>query len=121
MAEQQCPVMLAWSKDEQLMKRLVGGSVLLVTGDALTRQTVIENRALLDPLIQAVGILTALAVTSILIIHITLDRVRLIYACSGFRPSVDVVAEYLTRFYTGYRPISKPMPPSSVAACTAVI
>ena len=73
MAEQQCPVMLAWSKDEQLMKRLVGGSVLLVTGDALTRQTVIENRALLDPLIQAVGILTALAVTSILIIHITLD------------------------------------------------
>ena len=38
----------------------MGKSLLCVTEDALTRQTVVDNSALLDPLVKEVGVVAAI-------------------------------------------------------------
>ena len=55
-----CPVLMAWSSDEHLLARLVSSKgLVVVTEDTLTRQTVVDNRTLLDPLVKHIGISTA--------------------------------------------------------------
>ena len=56
-----CPVLMAWAGDEHLLARLVSSKgLVIVTEDTLTRQTVVDNRALVDPLVKHVGISPAL-------------------------------------------------------------
>ena len=50
-----CPVLLAWSKSEEVLKRLVSKDLLILPTEQLSRDTVVENSELLVPLISLVG------------------------------------------------------------------
>ena len=54
-----CPVLSAWSADETLKARLGGKWLVILTGNAFSRDTIVQNRTLLIPLIQQLGVLTA--------------------------------------------------------------
>ena len=50
-----CPVLKAWSESEIVLQRLMKKNLLILSGEALNRAVVVENRELLVPLINLVG------------------------------------------------------------------
>lgn len=52
-----CPVLQAWIQLEALVEIAARGTVVQVSGKKLTRQTCVDNRETLIPLILAVGTL----------------------------------------------------------------
>ena len=52
-----CPVIEAWSQSEIVLQRLLKKNVLILAGSSLNRDTCVENRELLVPLINLVGFL----------------------------------------------------------------
>ena len=52
-----CPVIEAWSQSELVLQRLLKKNVLIMSGPSLNRDTVVENRELLVPLMNLVGFL----------------------------------------------------------------
>lgn len=53
----ECPVLDAWGQSELVLQRLVKKNVLIMSGSTLNRDTVVENRELLIPLMNLVGFL----------------------------------------------------------------
>ena len=50
-----CPVLKAWGSNETLKTRLVGNGGVVIVSDVINRQSVLDNRELLRPLVQQVG------------------------------------------------------------------
>ena len=53
----ECPVIEAWSQSQLVLQRLLKKNVLIMSGSSLNRDTCVENRELLVPLINLVGFL----------------------------------------------------------------
>ena len=57
----QCPVLSAWAESKEVLQRLSAKNILVLSNDSkLTRATCTANQALLVPLINLVGISTAI-------------------------------------------------------------